>query len=139
MAEQRPFTVASFNQYLSEKKLMASYCAESDTYYLPPRAICPQTHSDQMEWAELSGDATLAAFTVVSIAPTAMVAEGYGRDNPYVSGIVKTAEGPKISARILGLDPQDPNAIRIGTPLKVDFVDVGEGESARTFLAFKVG
>ena len=33
-----------------------------------------------------------------------MVAEGYDCNNPYVSGIVETEEGAKISARILGVD-----------------------------------
>lgn len=137
MSESRPFTAAAFNQYLKEHKLMASYCPDSDRVYLPPRAICPETHSERMEWRELSGEGTLAAFTVVSIAPTAMVAEGYGRDNPYISGIVELAEGVRVSARILGLDTANPAAIEVGTPLTVDFVDVGEGEEQRTFLAFK--
>ena len=35
-----PFTVASFNQFLNEKKLMASRCPQCDALYLPPRALC---------------------------------------------------------------------------------------------------
>lgn len=137
MSETRPFSAAAFNQYLKEHKLMASYCPESDRYFVPPRAICPETHSTNMEWRELSGKGTLAAFTSVFIAPTAMVAEGYGRDNPYVSGIVELAEGARISARILGLDAAHPDTIAIGTGLTVDFVDVGEDNAQKTFLAFR--
>lgn len=137
MSETRPFTAAAFNTYLKEHKLMASYCPDSNRYFVPPRTICPETHSTNMEWRELSGKGTLTAFTSVFIAPTAMVAEGYGRDNPYVSGIVALAEGAQISARILGLDAAHPDTIAIGTELSVDFVDVGDGDAQTTYLAFR--
>jgi uncharacterized OB-fold protein len=90
-----------------------------------------------MEWVEMSGEGELLAFTTVHIAPTAMIEAGYDRKNPYCTGIVQLAEGPAISAQILGLDPNNPQEIQIGTPLRVAFVERGEGEQARTFLAFE--
>lgn len=137
MSESRPFSAAAFNQYLKEHRLMASYCPDSERTYVPPRAICPETHSDRMEWRELSGKGTLVAFTSVFIAPTAMVSEGYGRDNPYIAGIVELPEGARVSARILGLDAAHPDTVAIGTHLTVDFVDVGDGDDRTTFLAFR--
>ena len=85
----------------------------------------------------MSGSAKLTGFTVIYVAPTAMLAQGYSRENPYVTGIVELAEGPKISARITGLDPAHPETIKIGTPLNVDYIEVGEGDAKKTFLAFK--
>lgn len=134
---QRPFTAASFNQFLKEKKLMASRCTQCGGLYLPPRALCPTCHGDLLEWVELSGKGRLAAFTSIYIAPTAMVKAGYGRDNPYVAGIVELEEGVKISARILGVDACQPAGITVGTPLSVDFIEQGEGETTVTFLAFQ--
>jgi uncharacterized OB-fold protein len=133
----RAFTAASFDQYLAEGKLMASRCTDCGTLHLPPRAICPKCHSENLEWAETSGVGKLAGFTVVSIAPTFMVAQGYGRDKPYVSGIVELEEGVKVSARITGVDATKPEEIKVGTLLTVDFITVGEGEKAKTYLAFK--
>lgn len=135
-----PFTVASFNQYLAEKKLMASRCPACDALYLPPRAICPKCHSDQLEWVETSGKGRLAAFTSVYVGPTAMIAEGFDRNNPYVAGIVELDEGVKISARILGVDARQPGQIKIGTPMTVTFVERGGGDTPpdQTFLAFQV-
>jgi uncharacterized OB-fold protein len=52
-------------------------------------------------------------------------------------GIVKTAEGPMISAQILGVNSCDPSSIKIGTKLKVVFIDRGEGETKKTFLGFE--
>jgi len=132
----RPFTAASFNQYLAEHKLMGTRCPMCDAVYLPPRAICPQCHGEALEWVELSGHGKLAAFTSIYVGPSAMVAEGYDRNNPYVSGIVETAEGARISARILGVDARQPDVAWIGTPLVVTFVDRGEGDTKSTILAF---
>jgi uncharacterized OB-fold protein len=133
----RPFTAASFDQYLAEGKLMASRCVNCGTLNLPPRAICPKCHSENLEWTETSGKGKLAGFTVVSIAPTFMIEQGYGRDKPYASGIVELEGGVKISARITGVDATKPEEIKVGTPLTVDFITVGEGEEAKTYLAFK--
>ena len=66
-----------------------------------------------------------------------MMQEGCGRDNPYCTGLVELEEGVIISARILGVDAQNPETIKIGTPLSIEFVHKEEGESRVTFLAFK--
>jgi uncharacterized OB-fold protein len=142
----RPFTAAAFNQYLAEAKLMASHCLACGASHLPPRAICPKCHSDQIEWVAVSGKGTLAAFTVIYIGPTFMVEQGFGRKTPYISGIVTLEEGISISARITGLDPLKPETIQVGALLTVDFIEFvtvpvpardGEGESKKTYLAFK--
>ena len=135
---ERPFTPASFSQFLNEKKLMGSHCAHCNSDFLPPRAICPKCYSDQLEWVEFSGKAKLAAFTSIYIAPTAMIEAGYGRDNPYLAGVVELDEGPKISGQILGPDPRKPDEIEIGTLLMVEFVERGEGEAKKMALAFRV-
>ena len=133
----RPFSAASFDQYIAEHRLMAARCTDCGGLYVPPRAICPTCHGEALEWAETSGKGKLAAFTVIYSGPTFMVEQGFDRKNPYVSGIVELEEGICISARITGLDPSRPAEIRIGAPLDVEFVEVGEGEAKKTFLAFK--
>ena len=52
--------------------------------FAPPRPIDPTTHGDDMEWVELSGRGTLAAFTSVYIGTSAMIEAGYDRKKPYV-------------------------------------------------------
>jgi uncharacterized OB-fold protein len=90
-----------------------------------------------LAWEELSGDGKLLAFTTVHIAPTVMIEAGYGRENPYCAGIVQLEEGPAISGQILGVDPTRPEEIEIGTPLRVSFIQRGEGEDRRVDLAFE--
>lgn len=136
---ERPFTAASFNQYLAEKKLMAARCATCGALHLPPRAICPKCHGEKMEWVETSGRGRLAAFTSVAIGLSAMNAEGYSRENPYCVGIVEMEEGVKISARLLGVDAKNPATSNIGAPLTMEFLERGEGEAKQTRLAFRAG
>ncbi len=131
-----PFTAASFNRFLNEKKLMASRCTACGARYLPPRPICPQCHSSQMEWEELDGKGKLAAFTSIYVVPTGMANQGYGRENPYLTGIVELDGGLKISAFLLGFDARRPESISIGTPLSVEFLETGE--PGKVTLAFKV-
>ena len=128
----RPFTAASFDQYIAEGKLMASRCIDCGTLNLPPRAICPKCHSQQIEWIETGGKGKLAGFTVIYIAPTFMIELGFGRDKPYVSGVVELEEGVKISARITGVDATRPEAIQVGMPVTLDFVTSGEGDKKKT-------
>jgi uncharacterized OB-fold protein len=135
---EREFTNDSFQHFLSEQKLMGARCSACATLYLPPRPLCPNCFGETMEWVEMAGQARLRAYTVVHIAPSAMIEAGYGRDNPYCSGIVELDEGPSISAQILGVDTTQPEQIVIGAPLNAIFINRGEGEEARSFLAFEV-
>ncbi len=132
------FSSAEWNRFLDEHKLMGSRCPACGGIYLPPRAICPRCHSEQLEWVELAGRGKLAAFTSIYVGPTFMNAEGFDRNNPYCTGIVELDEGVKISARILGVDARSPAAIRIGTPMTVEFLPRSQGEKKDTVLAFKV-
>jgi uncharacterized OB-fold protein len=131
----RPFTAASFDQFLGEGRLMASRCTACGAVHLPPRAICPKCFGEALEWIETSGRGTLVAYTAIAIGPAAMQAAGYSRDNPYCSGLVTLAEGPTVSALILGVDARHPETIHIGLPLVVGYEPIG----GRTVLAFRPG
>jgi uncharacterized OB-fold protein len=91
-----------------------------------------------MEWLEVEGVGELKAFTTIHIAPTAMLEAGYGRDKPYCTGIVKLASGLSISAQIVGVDALNPEGIKIGSPVEVEYIERGEGEEKETFLAFRL-
>ncbi len=131
------FTNTAYENFLNQHQLMGSRDVNTGAVFLPPRPVNPETFATGMEWVALSGRATLMAFTVVYIMPTAMLEAGYDRKNPYCVGIVKTEEGACISALIKGVDVFKPETIKIGTALKVVFDDRGEGEAKKTFLAFE--
>ena len=134
--EIRPFNDISYERFLSEDKLMGSRCQKCSALSVPPRSICIKCYGSGMEWVEMKGDGKLAAFTCIAIGPPFMIREGYDRKHPYVSGVVELEEGVKVVARIDGVDGSKPETIKIGTPLKVEFLHRGEGADLTTFLAF---
>lgn len=135
--EERPFNDTSYEQFLNEGKIMGSKCKKCGTLALPPRPICISCFAREMEWVQLKGIGMLAAFTSIVVAPPYMVKEGFDRNNPYVVGIVELEEGVKTVARIVGVDAKKPDQIKVGTPLKVEFLEKGEGPERKTFLAFQ--
>jgi hypothetical protein len=46
-------------------------------------------------------------------------------------------EGVRVDARIEGVNARQPETIQTGLPLQVVFLHRGEGEKARTCLAFE--
>jgi uncharacterized protein len=132
------FTSATYTKFLSEHKLMGVRSRQTGVTFLPPRPLAYQETNCDMEWAEFRGKGTLEAFSIIYIAPTAMIQEGYGRDNPYCVGIVRLEEGPAISAQIVGVDVRKPETIAIGAPVSMEFIDSGEGAGRKTRLAFRV-
>jgi len=59
-----------------------------------------------------------------------MVAQGYDRDHPYCSAVVELDEGPRVVARLDGVDAGRPQTIQIGMRLVARL----DGEAA--YLSF---
>jgi len=132
------FTKAEYEVFLHERKLMGSHCLACGAVFLPPRSLCSACYSEDMEWVDVGATGTLVAFTAIHIAPTNMVLAGYGRDNPYISGIVKLDSGPSISAQITGIDATQPDIIAIGLRVAARFVERETGDGVHSFLVFDV-
>jgi uncharacterized OB-fold protein len=96
--------------------------------------MCSECRSFDVVWHPFSGRATLSTFTCISVVPDYWGKKGYGRNNPYCTGIVTLEEGPRISARITGVDGSNPQAIRTGMTLSLDLEDL---DPERPSLAFR--
>jgi len=129
---------AAFRQALKNGKLTVSRCLKCGALFLPPRPICPECHKCDMTITTVKGQGKLVAFTVITAAPPLMLEEGYGRDNPYCCGIVLLDEGVKVTARILGVDVRQPEKIKIGTPVTLEFQEIVRNGEKKTHLAFRV-
>ena len=135
--EERPFSDISYEQFLNKEKIMGSKCKKCHALYAPPRPICIKCQSSEMEWVEFKGEGKLTAFTCIAVGPPFMIAEGYNRKNPYVSGVVELDGGVRVDARIEGVDANSPDDIKVGMPLRAKFLHRGEGEKKETYLAFE--
>jgi len=134
---ENEFYSAAYDRFISQGKLMGSKCQKCGSIYVPPRPICPKCHASEMELVAMKGKGKLAAYTVVTVGPPMMVEEGFDRDHPYCSGVVELEEGVRVTARILGVDVMNPDQIKIGTPLTVEYQEREHGGEKKTFLAFR--
>ncbi|MSQ05940.1 MAG: Zn-ribbon domain-containing OB-fold protein [Dehalococcoidia bacterium] len=134
MPEQpRAFTAASFSAYLKEGKLMGVRCRACGHLSAQPRPLCAACHGRDVEWQQFSGRGALSTFTCISVAPAALVKQGFGRNNPYCAGIVTLEEGPRVSARILGVDARSPQSIETGMAVALDLAELDPERPAPAF------
>ena len=133
----RPFNDNSYEQFLREGKIMGTKCKKCGALALPPRPICTSCLGSDMEWVQFRGGGKLVAFTSIIVAPPFMAKEGFGKNNPYVVGVIGLEGGAKIVARITGVDAKKPAEIKVGTLLKAEFIHSGQGPDQKTYLAFR--
>jgi uncharacterized OB-fold protein len=108
-----PFTVSSFYNFVSEKRLMAAMCTECGTVLLPPKPMCTKCLSTNLKWIELEGTGKLLSYTVIHIAP-----EQFQSITPYTVGIVELQNGLRLPGMIRDVDPKE---IRVEMDLEIDF------------------
>ena len=132
-SELRDFNSTSFYAYLIEGKLMGIRCKRCTQLSVEPRPLCPSCHASDIEWHEYSGTGYLSTFTCISIVPVRMEQKGYGRNNPYCSGVITLTEGPRISARLSQVDASNPQTIKSGMSLRIDFSEIDTDNPILTF------
>jgi len=113
MEEVPPLTVESFYKFVSERRLMAAKCVECGSVLLPPRPLCPRCYSSNLTWVQLKGVGKLETFTIIHAAPPQ-----FQEMIPYVVGIVRLDEGPRLPGMIQNIKPEE---VRVGMDLRVDF------------------
>ena len=97
-------------------KLMLPRCQDCNRVHWYPRHICPHCHSSNLEWIEASGEGTVHTFAVQHLA------FGPWRDKaPYVTAYIDLKEGDRMLTVLRGVDPEQPENIRIGAKVAVEF------------------
>jgi uncharacterized OB-fold protein len=134
---ERDFTIKSYLDYLSEKKLMGSKCKECGEMYVPVRKLCIKCNKANMTWKEMSGKGKIVAFTTITVGTPFFVEKGYNRDRPYCFSVIKLDEGPMISGQLIGVDESKPETINIGMPVKATFIETDIKGESRVDLGFE--
>ncbi|BBZ14879.1 Zn-ribbon domain-containing OB-fold protein [Mycobacterium branderi] len=109
---------APFWNALMDGKLMLCRCDDTGKWIHPPLERSRFT-GGPVHFEQVSGAGTIFSYIVVRqpLVP--------GRMPPYVIGIVELAEQPGL--RISAVIAADPAAVRIGQPVTMRIVDLGEG------------
>ncbi|MCW2943464.1 MAG: hypothetical protein JWR24_181 [Actinoallomurus sp.] len=99
-------------------RLMIRRCESCGRWFAPDASGCPECGTEELDWAEASGEAVLVSWAVAH-SRTA---------DPAPLALVELAEGPWMYGRLDAVA-----APREGLPLQVCFVHPDEGESYPLF------
>lgn len=113
MSETPSFCVESFYQYINQGRVMAAKCNKCGTLHLPPKPICTNCYSTDLEWVAMSGKGQLLTYTVIHVAP-----KQFEKLTPYPVGIVKLTEGPQLLGMLRNVEQ---GQLKIGMPLTIEF------------------
>jgi uncharacterized OB-fold protein len=91
-------------------------CDDCGAFRFIPTELC-SCGSAASTWTPIAGTGEVYTYTVVHRAPT----PAYQADAPYVIAHVTLAEGPRMIANVVGVDPAE---IRIGMPVRLGYDDV---------------
>ena len=97
-----------------ERRLLIQRCNSCGEAYFYPRPFCPKCWSEDVEWAEASGRATLYTWSVVhrnDLPP-------FGDRVPYVAAVVDLAEGPRMMTNVVDCEF---DALEVGMVLEAVF------------------
>jgi len=96
--ESEPYWTA-----LAEGRLLVKQCRACGRHHSYPRPFCPHCWSDEVDWVEVSGEATLYTHSVVyrnDLPP-------FAPQVPYVAAVVDLDEGPRLMTRIVNCEADD--------------------------------
>lgn len=126
LEDEKYTRISQFFKNLKEGRLTTTKCKRCAKLLWPPRTVCPNCLSDELEWTDLGTKGELYAFTEMRLgAPL-----GFVQDLPFCIGIVKIA-GLLISTRI---DNAKYDELKIGDKLNLKIVQLKDG---RAFYRFR--
>lgn len=126
LEDEKNTRISRFFQNLREGRLTTTRCKKCGKPLWPPRIVCPNCLSDELEWIDLGTEGELYAFTEMRLgAPL-----GFVEDAPFCIGIVKIG-GLSISARI---DDATYEKLKIGDKVLLKVVELEDGRMFYRFV-----
>jgi uncharacterized OB-fold protein len=121
------FTSKAYLDFFGEGRIMGSRCRACGDASLPPRLVCKECGSVDLEWEEFKGRGEVRAFSIINVPLSRME----GR-SPYAVGVVRLDDGPSISGLIL--DVKEGGELSVGSRVEAEYVKEGE----KTALCFRL-
>ena len=103
-------TLRHFFERAREGQLTGIRCGKCGALAIPPREFCAECAERAWQPVPLSGEGTIASFTVIRVAPRAWAA-----DVPYAIAAVRLKEGVSLLGRVVDI-PLD--ALEVGLPVR---------------------
>ena len=119
----------AYNEALKQDRLLGLKCRACGAITIPPKMVCRQCASPDMEIIELKGSGKIRTFTTVFVA-----SEGREEEIPYTIVMVELDDGPWMMGNLDGIDPKEASMELIGKKVKMghrvfpgDKYSAGEG------------
>jgi len=112
----------------AQHRLVVPRCTVCGTFRLPPSPFCWKCRAQDVEWIDHDGNGTIYSFTVIRHAVIPQVRDAL----PFIAAVVElpATNGCRLVGDIVDCDPE---AVRIGLPVSLDWYDVREGTSVPVF------
>ncbi|WP_424009304.1 Zn-ribbon domain-containing OB-fold protein [Haloferax denitrificans] len=121
--------IHEFYENLRDGRFTTTECRECGELHFPPRIVCPECTSDDLEYVDLPHEGEMYSFTEVR----GTSAIGMNDDTPFVAGVVDL--GPvRLSARVDDASYED---LEIGSKVQLKIVEIdGPTDQERVFYRF---
>lgn len=103
-----------------EHRLRLQKCSNCSTPRYPARRHCAACGSDQSEWFDASGKATVFSWIVVR---HPVPKEVFADEVPYVVALLDLEEGVRMASNIVGIEPEQ---VQPDMAVQVTYQDRGE-------------
>ena len=129
LEDENSTRISLFFKNLREGRLTTTKCKGCEKLLWPPRIVCPECLSDELEWVDLGSEGELYAFTEMRLgAPL-----GFVEDVPFCIGIVKIG-GLSMSTRIDDAKYED---LKIRDKVQLKIVELNDGRVFYRFVPSK--
>ena len=104
----------TFWDYLNQGELRIERCAACGTMRHPPRPMCAECQSYEVEWVRVSGRGSVYSYIVTHQPIHPALVDKV----PFATVIVELEEGPRLTTNLVDVAPAE---IAIGMPVEVVF------------------
>jgi uncharacterized protein len=121
---------AVFWDAADEGRLVAQRCAKCGRLRHPPRPMCPECRSLEVEVAALSGRGVVYSYAILHHP------QHPSFEYPVLATLIDLDEGIRVVSNLVGIEPDE---IRIGLPVQVEFVSTEDDHRVPVFRPVAVG
>ena len=127
-------TYDKYKEALIGGKFLGLQCNKCKGYTVPPKKVCIECGSEDVDIIEVAGKGEIRTYTVIRVAPEGFTA-------PYIVAMVELVEGPWVMGNIIDVDPDQANMDLMGKKVAIghkvvpgDKFSAGDGVA----LTFKI-
>jgi uncharacterized OB-fold protein len=125
----RPFEdSAPFWEACNREQFLLRACRSCTRQFYYPRLHCVNCGSEDLDWAQASGQGVVFSFTHVHVN---FNGEFWASELPYTSALVDLEEGPRVATRLIGSDRE---AVAIGDAVAISWVRAKDSHQLLPFF-----